>query len=182
MRAAYHRIGIYASNELKGVRCGHATRGRRLGIKDKQRVAVVGVVDRREDHGLPGQDDGHQRGRFLAALSAIRRYETKLGQSLIRRVGAVRGARIYGITDPARATERCPTIAFTLEGHHPRDISRFLGDRGIYSWDGDYYAWELMLALGLAEHGGAVRVGMVHYNTSEEIERLGTALDELVGA
>jgi cysteine desulfurase family protein (TIGR01976 family) len=130
--------------------------------------------------GLPGQADGHRRGRLQAAMSAIRRYETALGAALIERVRAVPGVRILGITDPARAAERCPTIAFTVAGHHPRDISRFLGERGIYTWDGHYYAWELFAALGLAEDGGAVRVGMVHYNTVEEIERLGLALDELV--
>ena len=87
-----------------------------------------------------------------------------------------------GITDPARAAERCPTIAFTLEGHHPYKVAGFLGERGIHVWDGDYYAWELIRALGLAEQGGMVRVGLVHYNTVEEVDRLGEALDELVGA
>jgi len=93
----------------------------------------------------------------------------------------VPGARIRGIVDPGRVSERCPTIAFTLEGHRPRDISRYLGERGIYTWDGHYYAWELIAALGLAERGGMVRVGLVHYNTGGEIERLGAALEELVG-
>ena len=92
------------------------------------------------------------------------------------------GLRVRGITDPARAAERCPTIAFTIEGHQPRQVARFLADRGIHTWDGDYYAWELIRALGLAEQGGMVRVGLVHYNTVEEIDRLGDALDELVAA
>ena len=131
--------------------------------------------------GLPGQDDRHRRTRLLAAMSAIRRYESGLVRQLIERVSAVPGARIHGIVDPARASERCPTIAVTLEGHRPRDISRYLGERGIYTWDGHYYAWELITALGLAERGGMVRVGLVHYNTGGEIERLGAALEELVG-
>ena len=131
--------------------------------------------------GLPGQDDRHRRTRLLAAMSAIRRYESGLVRQLIERVSAVPGARIHGIVDPARASERCPTIAVTLEGHRPRDISRYLGERGIYTWDGHYYAWELIAALGLAERGGMVRVGLVHYNTGGEIERLGAALEELVG-
>jgi selenocysteine lyase/cysteine desulfurase len=115
----------------------------------------------------------------LASLSAIRRYETSLVKRLIERVSAVPGLRVHGITDPARGSERCPTIAFTIEGHRPRDISSFLGQRGIYTWDGHYYAWELIGALGLSERGGMVRVGLVHYNTAGEIERLGAALDEL---
>jgi len=132
--------------------------------------------------GLPGPDDQHRRSRLVAALSAIRRYETGLVKQLIERVSAVPGLRIHGITDPTRVSERCPTIAFTIEGYRPRQISSFLGQRGIYTWDGHYYAWELIRALGLSEAGGMVRVGLVHYNTAAEIERLGAALDELTGA
>jgi selenocysteine lyase/cysteine desulfurase len=115
-------------------------------------------------------------------MAAVRRYETDLVRQLIERVSVVPGLRVRGITDPARAAERCPTIAFTIEGHHPREIARFLGDRGIYTWDGDYYAWELIRALGLAEQGGMVRVGLVQYNEAAEVERLGQALEELVAA
>jgi cysteine desulfurase family protein (TIGR01976 family) len=132
--------------------------------------------------GLPGTADRHRRPRLLAAMAAVRRYETDLVRQLIERVSAVPGLRVRGITDPARASERCPTIAFTIEGQHPREIATFLGDRGIYTWDGDYYAWELIRALGLAEQGGMVRVGLVQYNEAAEVERLGQALEELVAA
>jgi selenocysteine lyase/cysteine desulfurase len=87
---------------------------------------------------------------------------------------------VRGITDPTRSAERCPTIAFGIEGYHPRHVARFLAERGIHAWDGDYYALELIAALGLADQGGLVRVGLVHYNTADEIERLGQALEELV--
>jgi cysteine desulfurase family protein (TIGR01976 family) len=132
--------------------------------------------------GLPGTADRHRRPRLLAAMAAARRYESSLVRQLIERVSAVPGLRVRGITDPARAAERCPTIAFTIEGRHPRDVARFLGDRGIYTWDGDYYAWELIRALGLAEQGGMVRVGLVAYNEAAEVERLGDALEALVAA
>ncbi len=132
--------------------------------------------------GLPGGGDRFRRPRFLAALSAVRRYETGLCAQLHERVGAVRGVRIYGITDPARAAERCPTVAFTLASHEPAAVARFLGERGIYVRNGHHYAWELHRALGLADSGGTVRVSLGHYNTAAEIERLGDALDELVAA
>jgi cysteine desulfurase family protein (TIGR01976 family) len=131
--------------------------------------------------GLPGVADRHRRARLLAAMSAVRRYESGLVARLMDRVSGIPGLRVRGITDPARAAERCPTIAFTMDGRRPRDVAGFLGDRGIHVWDGDYYAWELIRALGLAERGGMVRVGLVHYNTVEEVHRLGEALDELVG-
>jgi selenocysteine lyase/cysteine desulfurase len=90
--------------------------------------------------------------------------------------------RIRGITDPARVDRRCPTIAFTIEGHHPRAVAAHLNERAISVWDGDYYAWELMRALGAAESGGMVRVGLVHYNTAAEIDRLVAGLIALVKA
>ena len=132
--------------------------------------------------GLPGQGDRFRRPRLLAALSAIRRYEIELGGQLLDRVKAIKGIRVYGITDPARGVERCPTVAFTLEGHEPAAVTRFLGERGIYVRNGDHYAYELHRALGLGDSGGTVRVSLGHYNTPEEIERLGAALDELTGA
>jgi cysteine desulfurase family protein (TIGR01976 family) len=130
--------------------------------------------------GLPGVADHLRRPRLLAAMSAVRRYESGLVWRLIERVMAIPGVRVRGITDPGRAAERCPTIAFTITDRHPRDVARFLAERGIHTWDGDYYAWELIRALGLAEHGGMVRVGLVHYNSVAEVERLGDALEELV--
>ncbi len=132
--------------------------------------------------GLPGQADRFRRSRLLAAFSAIRRYETTLGAQLLDRIGAVPGSRVYGLTDPARSAERCPTVAFTLDGHAPAGVARFLGERGIYVRNGDHYAWELHQALGLAETGGSVRVSLAHYNTPDEVERLGRALDELASA
>ena len=132
--------------------------------------------------GLPGQDDKFRRSRLLAAFSAIRRYENGLGRQLVERVSAVRGATAYGITDPSRAAERCPTIAFTIEGRTPAEVSRALGEKGIYVRNGNHYAYELHLALGLEATGGTVRASLGHYNTLQEIERLGDALDELVTA
>jgi selenocysteine lyase/cysteine desulfurase len=106
-------------------------------------------------------------------------YERSLTTRLVEAVQSVPGVQIRGIVDPARRDERVPTVAFTLRGHRPADVSAFLGDRGISTWHGDYYAYELIRALGLAESGGMVRVGLVHYNTVDEIDRLVEALGEL---
>jgi selenocysteine lyase/cysteine desulfurase len=54
-----------------------------------------------------------------------------------------------------------------------------LGKSGIYVWDGNYYALAVTERLGLEEHGGMVRVGLVHYNTLEEIAALGKALNDI---
>ena len=89
------------------------------------------------------------------------------------------GIQIYGITDLKRFAYRTPTVAFTLQGKTPRQIAEHLGRENIYVWDGNYYALALMEKLGLEEHGGAVRVGLAHYNTTEEVERLLAALAKL---
>jgi cysteine desulfurase family protein (TIGR01976 family) len=126
-----------------------------------------------------GASGGGRRSRLRAAMSAIRAYELSLTPRLLDGLASVPGLRVRGITDPARFDERCPTVAFTLDGHHPRAISQALGDRGIFTWDGDYYAYELIRRLGLAESGGMVRVGLAHYNTADEIERLVEAVAEI---
>ncbi len=87
--------------------------------------------------------------------------------------------RLRGLVDPARIDERVPTFAFTLAGRTPREVAAELGARGIAVWDGDYYAYELIRALGLAESGGMVRVGLAHYNDPAEIDRLADALREI---
>ena len=71
-----------------------------------------------------------------------------------------------------------PTFAFNVDGRSPRAVAEHLGARDIAVWDGDYYAVEVMKRLGLAD-GGAVRAGLVHYNTAAEVDRLLGALDEL---
>ena len=81
------------------------------------------------------------------------------------------GVKLYGIADPARVAERTPTFAFTVAGASPRDIAAELGREGIFVWDGNYYALGAMLALGLEEHGGAVRAGFLHYTTLDEVDR-----------
>jgi len=69
------------------------------------------------------------------------------------------------------------TFAITHARRSPEDVAAFLGDRGIAVWHGNYYALEVMRRLGLPD--GAVRVGIVHYNTAEEVDRLLAALHEL---
>ena len=113
-----------------------------------------------------------QRATLLAAMHAIRDSEQELGQYLLAGLQSIPGVRIYGITEPGRAAERVPTVAFRLERAHPQAIAERLGADGIAVWNGHYYALELVERLGLFETGGMVRVGLAHYNTREEIDRM----------
>jgi cysteine desulfurase family protein (TIGR01976 family) len=124
-------------------------------------------------------DGATRREAFAAAMTAIRVSERGLALTALETMSRIPGLHLRGILDPARFDERVPTFAFTLDGHSPREVAEKLGERGIAVWDGDYYAYELIRTLGLAETGGMVRVGLAHYNTPGEIERLGRALGEI---
>ena len=128
-------------------------------------------------YGAPGSDD--RRGRLLAAMTAIRAHERSLSLGTLERLADLAAIRVHGIIDPDRVDERVPTFGITIEGHHPRDVAAHLASRAISVWDGDFYAWELVRALGLDQRGGLLRIGLVHYNTLEEVDRLVAALRDL---
>jgi cysteine desulfurase family protein (TIGR01976 family) len=100
-------------------------------------------------------------------MDRIAEHEHALTAALVDGLDAIPGVTQYGTRDLSR---RVPTVMFTVEGATPADVAAALGDRGIFVWDGNYYALELMTRLGLEEHGGAVRVGAVHYTTPAEID------------
>jgi selenocysteine lyase/cysteine desulfurase len=105
-------------------------------------------------------------------------YERRLISRLIEGLQSIPGVRIYGITDPSRFTERCSTLSLRLGNHHPTTIAAFLGERGIFTWDGNYYALNLTERLGVESQGGMLRIGLVHYNSLEEVERVLAAMRE----
>ena len=126
---------------------------------------------------LPG--GGRRRTEIVAGMTAIRRYEKALAERLDAGLKSIRGVRIYGITDPARFDERMPVVSFTLEEHAPADVARRLGEDAIFAWDGDFYAVHVIERLGLAATGGLVRIGINHYNTADEVDRLLTAIGDI---
>ena len=89
---------------------------------------------------------------------------------------------MYGISDPRQFDRRCATFAVRIEGHTPLELATKLGDRGFFTWDGNYYALNLTEQLGVERSGGFLRIGLVHYNTMDEVERLLAALREIAGA
>ena len=119
-----------------------------------------------------------RREALLAAYRATHRHETGLLVRLIEGLQSVPGVRIFGITDPNRFGERCATISFRIGNHNPTKIAAFLGERGIFTWDGNFYALNFSERLGVEQLGGVLRVGLVHYNTAGEVDRLLAALRE----
>ena len=121
-----------------------------------------------------------RRAALLAAYDAIQKHERNLAEKLIRGLAAIPRLKIYGITDPRRFDQRCPTIAVRIAGHTPLELATALGERGFFTWDGNYYALNLTERLDVEKDGGLLRIGLVHYNTSEEVDRLINALREIV--
>lgn len=125
---------------------------------------------------------GEYTGRRLLlkqAMAAIRAYEFELSRALLTVLAETPGVTVYGPQDLQRLEDRVPTVSFTLRGMHPADLASALDQRGINVWDGNYYALAVTERLGLEGSGGMLRVGPVHYNTLDEIERFARALHEI---
>jgi cysteine desulfurase family protein (TIGR01976 family) len=115
------------------------------------------------------------KGRRLAlktAMASIRDYELGLCHKLVHGLQAIPGLRVYGITDPGRFHQRVPTVSFTLEGYTPQQISARLDEANIFVWAGNFYALAVTERLGLEGQGGLLRVGLAHYTTAAEVDRL----------
>ena len=124
---------------------------------------------------------GTERRRIAAAFEeAIVPWEAELSRRFLDGVATLPHVRLYGIADPAHVDQRTPTFAVRVGDQHPLQTARALGERGVFVWDGHYYAIELMERLGLLETGGAVRIGFCHYNTPEEVDRVLGELESLV--
>ena len=120
-----------------------------------------------------------RRAALLAAYAAIRNYERGLMEPLISGLLQIPGLKFYGITDPERFGERTPTVAVRVEKHTPIELARKLGERGIFTWDGHYFALDLARRLELEATGGWLRIGLVHYNTAEEVARVVEELERI---
>ncbi len=130
-------------------------------------------------------ETGTQVQELIAGIAAAVDYLAELGRRLFTRLieglPAIPGMRIFGITDTKRFEERCSTLSFRLGESNPTELAAFLGERGIFTWDGNFFALNLTERLGVEKHGGVLRVGLVHYNTAEEVERLLSGLREFIG-
>ena len=191
--ALYGRLELL--NELKPYKVRPASDASphkfETGTQNHEGIAgVLGAVEYFEWLGTQFGDSMDRResplsGRRLVlkkALTAIRAYEYELSRALIEAIESVPGTRIYGIADVKRLEQRVPTVSFTMEGITPRRLAERLSELGLYAWDGNYYALAVTQRLGIEDRGGMLRVGAVHYNTLEEVNRLREALHQIAKA
>ncbi len=113
---------------------------------------------------------GERRAAIVAAMEAIAAHEQSLSRHLLAGLAAMESIRVHGVCQPNRLDERVPTVAFTHKWLKPRAIAERLAEQGIFAWHGHNYALRLSESLGL-EPDGAVRIGLLHYNTTAEIDR-----------
>jgi cysteine desulfurase family protein (TIGR01976 family) len=116
--------------------------------------------------------EASRRERLVTAMRAIRDVEMRLYRRLHDGLAAIPGVSLHGITEPGAFERRTPTAALTVGGMDARDVAARLGAEGIAVWDGDFYATGLVERLGLVPAGGLVRIGLTHYNTASEVDRL----------
>jgi len=136
-------------------------------------AGVIAAVEYLADLGRHHAPEARSRRDALAkAHEVIADYERELCGRLIAGLLEIPGLTFYGIKDPAKFDQRTPTVAVRIEGYTPRELAAHLGERGIFTWDGNYYAVDLAERLGVQQSGGMLRIGLAHYNTVEEVARL----------
>jgi cysteine desulfurase family protein (TIGR01976 family) len=135
-------------------------------------AGITACVDYLADLGRRSSQVSNRRDAIRFAFHAIRGHERKLMERMLRGLRGIPGLRLYGISDMSELDSRCPTFAVRIDGHAPLELATRLGEQGIFTWDGNYYAINLTERLGVEKDGGFLRIGFVHYNTEEEVDRV----------
>jgi len=121
----------------------------------------------------------NRRSALISAFQTIQGYERTLAERMLRGLLDIPGLKVYGITDLQKLANRTPTFAVRVDGHTPLELATKLGDRGFFTWDGNYYALNLTERLDVEKSGGFLRIGLVHYNTAEEVDGVVAALQAI---
>ena len=129
---------------------------------------------------VSGNEGLGRREALKIAYSAIEEHERELCLRMIQGLADIDGLKIWGITNPERIAERSPTVSFTHPKMVASEIGALLAERGIFVWAGNFYALELTEALGL-EPEGVLRVGLLHYNSMEEVNFFLSSVREILG-
>ncbi|WP_129790966.1 cysteine desulfurase-like protein [Sphingosinicella sp. CPCC 101087] len=140
-------------------------------------AGLIGTIDYLEWLGrtLSDKPPLGRRAALIAAMDACVAYEWGLGERLLEGLSEV-GAKLYG---PGGMDGRVPTFGFTMEGHRPDAVAETLARHRINAWSGHFYAVEPVKRLRLWDSGGLVRVGLCHYSTMAEVERLIEVLGDI---
>ena len=147
-------------------------------------AGVVAAIDYLAGLGVAyggAQPTDSRRVKLIAAWSVIVEYERQLTERLIDGLLRVPGIRIYGLTERADWGRRVATVALRKRGTTPEQLALALAGENIFAWNGSFYAQSVSERMGVEESGGWLRLGLVHYNTVDEIDRCVRALEGIVG-
>ena len=138
---------------------------------------VLGTIEYLDWLGGHFSDANSRPERLRAAMTACIAYERDLGERMLAGLRAIPGVKLWG-----RPTMegRVPTFAITIDGHHPDEVARKLAEQDMFVWSGHFYAVEVIARLGLEQAGGLIRIGLCHYATADEVDRLLDALRGIV--
>ena len=126
-----------------------------------------------------GKPDAPRREALISVFNAIREYEASLSKHMLDGLAKISGVKVYGVTDTDRLDERFPTFSITHEAIKTTELAKLLCEKGVYVWHGHYYALGFTEGLNL-EPEGMVRIGLVHYNTVQEIDRMLAIVEDVV--
>jgi cysteine desulfurase family protein (TIGR01976 family) len=136
-------------------------------------LAEVGVV-------YGSQRDGAgRRHKLMSAWEVIPEYEMLLTERLITGLLSIPGVRIYGLTDRSDWDKRLATVVLRKSGATPQQLAGALAAENVFAWDGNFYALSISERMGVEESGGFLRLGLVHYNTEEEIDHCLNVIDRV---
>jgi cysteine desulfurase family protein (TIGR01976 family) len=141
-------------------------------------AAVEYLADVGRTYGAVDTGDD-RRAAVVAGFDAIGTHERGLSGRFLRGVNDLPNVRLWGVPDVDRLDERTPTFAVRVNDQDPLKTATELARRGIYVWDGHYYAITVMERLGLLDSGGAVRIGFCHYHSADDVDRVLDALADL---
>lgn len=129
-----------------------------------------------EQTGSTGQRSEKIKGAYRAATD----YERPLTQQLVDELRSIPGVQVQGISKADRLHERVPTVSITHPRHRSSSLAQALAAQGINVWSGHNYAYEVAKYLGLDEQEGVLRIGLAHYNTAAEVDRIVHSLQRLL--
>lgn len=146
-------------------------------------AGVLGTVEHWEWIGREMTDcppDADRRDCIVAAFDAVAAYERVLCERMISGLMSLPGLTVHGLTAGDDLSDRVPTVAITANDRHPAELARGLAEHNVFTWDGHYYAVEVIERLGLSDSGGMLRIGLGQYNTAEEVDVLLDRLEALI--
>ena len=173
----YTRHGLLDRLETDRLRTQDPSAPYRIETGTLNHAAIAGVKAAIEYIASIGQGKT-LRPRLESAFQTIHAHEFALSREIYNGLKVIPGIRIYG---PSFETvRRAPTVSFAVDGLSPEEVCRKLANEGICAWDGNFYAIRAMEVLGLQDQGGVTRVGVLLYNTEEEVRRFAKVMRRVV--